>query len=362
MSDDKTSASQNRLTIHHITMPGPSSSALHLLTLGGGLFVCFFGGMALSIGCLRVGLGSPSATLDFLISLMCGFAAAAAFTWAFHSYHTRKRTRIAGVATGAAQVTPDSDRTNIDWVIAEVKHILYSDLFNSRALRTAAKAVPPGHALWINAKRPEDSIDPISTDISFEPIDLKSDVEQLAWLCTAILEIRECQLPAQPQRNQSPHVMKTLFKKYLGMTLRWTFMALQLSYLSSLVYYAMTNGLSLASVSLFLLISMWGIVWVKPLFFDRQWFLIPGGLLLREATLFPRRDTFRIVTPVTHGIVIDDRFGVAAINDRNRTLKLTCPNRASWAILAAWLSTARTPTESEIRSFLGLPAQADSNA
>ncbi|MBI5762552.1 MAG: hypothetical protein HZA51_03400 [Planctomycetes bacterium] len=359
MSDEKTTGPKSRLTIHHLSLRQKTSSALHLLTLGSGMFISFFVGMALGSGCLKIGWRSASTSIDVLASLLCGFGASALFALALQRLDSRKRKRVACHAHGSAQQHVTMNDPCLESLPAHIEQLMREFTFYNRILRKAVTTIPPGHAVWINAKRPDNSVDPISTDIYFEPIELSRDIEQLVWLCMSNLEVRERQQPALPSKAQNPPASKSRAKKFANAASQISVLTLQLCWLVIMIYDAVTKGLSIGSVVPFLLVSGWVFAWIRPLFLDRQWFLIPGGILLREVVLFPRSDTFRVISPMTHGILIDERHGVAAINDLDRTLRIACPGGAAWAILAAWLSTARTPTESEIRTFLGLPVQAD---
>ena len=88
----------------------------------------------------------------------------------------------------------------------------------------------------------------------------------------------------------------------------------------------------------------------------RSWWLVPGGLLLREN--HPLRGTTKVglVDRMTASLFIE--VGERAfVYQAGKKYVIRCPGRQTDALLAAWLSPARTPTKDEVLAFFGPDAE-----
>ncbi len=89
------------------------------------------------------------------------------------------------------------------------------------------------------------------------------------------------------------------------------------------------------------------------LFFERRWWLVPGGLAYREVAAWRRGMRVGLITPEDSSLVLDWRSGDGYLHDGSRGFHFKCGEYAGWAIACMWMSTARRRTLSEMRSFFG---------
>lgn len=110
-------------------------------------------------------------------------------------------------------------------------------------------------------------------------------------------------------------------------------------------------------VGCLLLPFLWGLLR------GRTWWLVPGGVVYRDHRLWRKGVSVGLLTPCSSSLVVD-MDGAAYFTDRGRlrccSWGLGDPDadaRALAALLAAWLSRARTPTREEILAFMGPDAE-----
>ena len=73
--------------------------------------------------------------------------------------------------------------------------------------------------------------------------------------------------------------------------------------------------------------------------------------------IWNRQPTARIFVPEHTPLLIDMRDGEGMVMDSDKVRRFVADEQARWGVLAAWVSSARRPSEEELQSFLGMPGQ-----
>jgi len=82
------------------------------------------------------------------------------------------------------------------------------------------------------------------------------------------------------------------------------------------------------------------------------WWIVPGGLVFREGGLAKPAQVIGLLTANDSSMLVDARCGKVIVHRGNQTFPILADPFFCWAILAGWISTARTPTMAEIESLL----------
>ncbi len=221
-------------------------------------------------------------------------------------------------------------------------------------LKKALARIPPRHVLYLNYPLRPSSQLPTSNDVPFEPIDIAADDEQLNWLVTMNLESGP-QLPEfdQPKKKgRWPDGIKAL----LAVIFRLLYILMMIGAILGGGYDLFFGKWSSESFAFLFYAAIFSGGFIIPLFVEKKWFLVPGGVVMRESRLWTRNDQINVYTPNTHGILFDAESRTVALLDGTRLYRFQSDEDVTWPTLAAWLSTARTPTDQEIHTFLGQPA------
>lgn len=91
---------------------------------------------------------------------------------------------------------------------------------------------------------------------------------------------------------------------------------------------------------------------------ERRWWLVPGGVIVREHRLWRRTMRAGLVRPQDTSIFVDFRTATALflLNGSACMIRLY-KGESAWAFIAGWISTARPPTDEEVLAFLGRDAK-----
>ncbi len=96
-----------------------------------------------------------------------------------------------------------------------------------------------------------------------------------------------------------------------------------------------------------------GLLWMVTLIAGRRWWAVPGGIVRVDHRLWRSQRDVRVYRSANTPLFVDYGKSEGYVLFRGRLA--TIP--ASWTLLAAWLSTARSPTDEEILAFVGPDAR-----
>lgn len=104
-------------------------------------------------------------------------------------------------------------------------------------------------------------------------------------------------------------------------------------------------------VLLCVMTALLGIRFYGRLVYERRFWMVPGGILFREARAWRRGLRIGSILRADSALVIDSVHIQSYTLHEGRVLRLPC---AGPPLLVAWLSTARPPTPSEVAEFFGV--------
>lgn len=203
---------------------------------------------------------------------------------------------------------------------------------------------PPQHVIIINADSSFVLTKLAENNREFEPIEI-SRFGQLATVMGITLPASDTDSAVDRRQIRQDILMILVCAPFV------------LAGISEIAIGRMGAGISFMSVPGFYL----AVRWILPLLVESKRWVVPGAIAFSTLGVWRQSNKIDVCSRTNASIAIDLRGGRILVF-AGRTYIFHVPRAVAPGILAAWLSTARTPTESEIRSFLGLPAQADSNA
>ncbi len=117
----------------------------------------------------------------------------------------------------------------------------------------------------------------------------------------------------------------------------------------SMFFWNPQSGFLCVSIGVVLL----GLLWMVTLIGGRHWWAVPGGIVRVDHRLWRSQRDVRVYRSTNTRLFVDYSESKGYVVFRG--LLATIP--ASWTLLAAWLSTARSPTDEEILAFVGPDAR-----
>lgn len=228
-------------------------------------------------------------------------------------------------------------------------------------LTRLVRQLPPATVVVVGGPSNVDPVRPVNCEIPFEPIDLFGDIERSWWLYLNNLKSNP-NITIEEEPELSPDMTQGLLPKKAELKrilIQHILIIIAVSFVFRLGWYV--PGIIFSIVTSVIIASRIP-QFIEGLLFPKTWWLIPAALAVFETRPFRAVARSSIFLNSQASLVIHLPMGFFAIGNADRAFAARCAPFHAWCVLAAWLSTARTPTESEIRSFLGLPAQADSKA
>jgi hypothetical protein len=236
-----------------------------------------------------------------------------------------------------------------------------------RELHEILKRCGPGWAVVVGRDKAPFVPVPVADAVPFEPIALTEPNEPLRALLRR--SYLECDLSAALRetggRTARLRIAGWLRKWQSGSTPGATFRRTAVLVAAALVLclpFLAINQPGARSV-LLLLIGMVVLAVLPRLVTGRTWWLVPGGVAYRDHRLWRKGVKVGLVTR-QHASMVLDMAGTAYFPGGKRPLRCWWSREPqarsvciAAALLAAWVSTARTPTREEVLAFMGPDAE-----
>jgi hypothetical protein len=234
-----------------------------------------------------------------------------------------------------------------------VEHSLLRRMTSRRLMSRLLGQFDPGVVVFLNGPTLKGGPQPQSNDVPFEPIDLEEDLDRLYWLFWLNVgeQVESHQFDAQAENREDERgsesfwqVAKAFVRAYGGL--------IPLVLLIGVVIVRPS-----ATMIIVLILSMLPLItaWLTLLFVERKWWLVPGGLIRREALLWRNEPRVTLHAPQHTPLIVDMRSGTGFLLDEGRTRRFPCQGLIAWVVIAGWISHARTPSVEEAVSFAGPP-------
>ena len=251
--------------------------------------------------------------------------------------------------------------------LAYRRHLQRSFQFEGRLRLACGRVLADAGEGWLIVVRgPKTAPPPLPapSDAAFEPINPAEPDEQLVWLLRRSYPDAFADETAKAASERSVAsrrrgILTTLRRvaARIATLLGWAWLAW--------IVYAMLFPRRVPGGWVYRIIFVWLLLlpFLWHLVRGRTWWLVPGGVVYRDHRLWRKRVVVGLLTWRGSSVMIDVD-GTAYFSDRGRL------RRYHWgradrkadaagvaALLAAWLSTARTPTREEVLAFMGPDAE-----
>ncbi len=213
------------------------------------------------------------------------------------------------------------------------------------------KTLPKGTNLLTSGTKRVTITLPIPSDVFFEPADVREATE-----CMDIIRLGYNKMMQGTDTNEE-HTENTKGRRtpisFWMRRIGGTIMSLLgIAWLIGQVIIGLYNKDHIYTISWFVwVVVILGQYWLN-IFYLNQWWLIPGGIIGREYRLWRKHLNIRIIrAPQTVSFYDMHRKQLHIAYD-NQGIDIPLDPIQYHAFLVGWLSTARSPSEEEILSFL----------
>jgi hypothetical protein len=299
------------------------------------------------------GIDEVPGILFFMMGVVFG-ALASGWSWIV-LHHNRLMRNPAERNERLRQLLRDST-SQTRWPHRVVETVLRSRNPTKKKFRTQVGKIGAGHLVIVTGRGDRRPIRPGSSEVELEPVEICDEsewtfaehgaipVDALRSGEVRIAEREECaEESEEPEIEWRPTLRRRLSP--ISYWVSWVFVAL-------MIYHAW-YGSAVAQIAL----AAWIIVivraWTGGFFFERRWWLVPGGLAYREVAAWRRGMRVGLITPEDSTLVLDWRTGDGYVQDGGRGYHFKFGDYAGWAIASTWMSTVRRRTLSEMRSYFG---------
>jgi len=218
-----------------------------------------------------------------------------------------------------------------------------------RALK-ALKELPQGTVIVANAAAGIPFVLPGRSSVAFEPVSLSKPDDGLVNLLELGLIARLEEDPAVAGRSESQDVQPARRGRTISLVGACALLAIMLTVLGWAIRAVAQSGTILVCVPLVLVIVV--VVYLGPLFGEREWWLVPGGLVGRRSPFWRTRAQLIHVRGHEAVLFLDLRAHSCLVVHRGRVYTLMAFSLLwAWALLSGLLSLARPPSEEEINDL-----------
>jgi len=225
------------------------------------------------------------------------------------------------------------------------------------AVRKLLEGMPPGTVILARAEPAEESLPIEGVHVSFEPIRIDEPDERIADVVFPTIEQPSGE--AETRANDAPNDSadedgpKTGWLGVGRVAIVLLTTLLVLAWCVWEVIHAIIRRRPSEATLLWLVALTLAWAWLGPLFFERQWWLMPAGLAVRETGLLRRKLRVDYFRPVDSVLFLDTAEGVAHVASRGRSGTIDLPLEGPSAVLAAWFSPVDSPPREVVEAFLG---------
>jgi len=226
----------------------------------------------------------------------------------------------------------------------------------SRRFASSLKRIPVGNIVLAESESHRLARQPATSAIPFEPIDLADDRERLAALrqmdhgklarSPVLRKVRKMFKLTLPRFRQRPYYFLDIFAFCLCLAIAWA----SGCFLSGTWYSVLNTLRDLAVLD----------AAVASLFREDHWWLVPGGLICRRFRFWRKGVSVQLFTRADTPLFLEARDGTGLVLDEDRLRRFSYSKEDLPAVIAAWISRARTPSLEEVRAFVGQDSAPDS--
>jgi hypothetical protein len=225
-----------------------------------------------------------------------------------------------------------------------VEEVLRRAFQSPRRIKKILRVMEPGAGILVllpRAKGPDAPPRPIP----FEAVEIDNYDERVAWLMWRHWEEGSDEPPSGDSENYEDNEESSIKERLVEASRYYFGLAITIA----LVVWVLWRR-ELFYIAVFGALIVLPILW--RLIVNRTWFIVPGGVVLREDHIWGRQKRLRMATPDDSPLIADHRTGEALVMLDGRARKIVCPATLP-LLVAAWRSSARRPTLEEVETLLG---------
>lgn len=295
----------------------------------------------------------PFWLFPFTIGLMAGLP----FLWVPKFSRAIARRRLRASMARSARL---AHITETEKYAARLPHRVIENVLRlypepKRRTRRALRSVSTGRMIVVYDPNMPHRWRPDAKELMFEPLDLSHDSDRGLSLLRLSADVsdEDTKDPGHPPGETESMIAMA------GRLTRLRYRRLWVLYTIAVIYLIVrlatsANCIIAAAVTLALGCSIF-----PRLLLRRQWWLVPGGLILREDKAWRRGVDVHLFNTDSSALFIDMRNGQGMVYDGCKVWRFQCAPFNRWLVVAGWTSTAQRPTLDEVRSFLGVDQESN---
>jgi len=240
----------------------------------------------------------------------------------------------------------------------EFQAALLTPFRTSGRIWRAVSPLPAGSTMAVGFPLEYQFARPVPNEIGFEPIEMDEPNDQMRALLEMNLAaggIAYAEKIEPPKVSKLARNSQSRRRKPTPSDLLWLLAAIGFSLwiwqargtFPFFYFFMMTSGFALSHA--------------RSLVDPRRWWLVPGGIVYREARSWRKKMKVGMVTPENSPLFVHYEEGYALVRVNTMTLRIGCPDWTGWCVMAAWMSTAARPTKEEVLAFFGPDAEWEGN-
>ncbi len=357
MSETNTHSNSPPPRVLRIWLPSRKVSWYMLVVLAVGVLVSY----AMAVAMLAVAIVMPFEMLDrtppgFLVPVAWLLAMIGPYPWIriFNRWQHRRRIKPTRHRCARLAKVLEAKESIVRLPHRYIEQLMRKKSASTKPMKRALLALNPGTVIIANGSRLHDLPRLTPNDISFEPIDLIEDEGQAIWLVRANYEAQnlaheEYMSTEEETEEGSPgHLYwqaQFWTDRFMGVAILLMFAAGPLLFDNDPII----KWLLISSLTLLAFAALFG-----ELFTERRWWLMPCGLFYREHRFWKKELRIKLLRATDTPLFLNLELGQALVVDDGKVRSISISPSMGLAILAGWISTAHTPTEQEIQSFVGI--------
>jgi len=234
------------------------------------------------------------------------------------------------------------------WIERELR----AAIVTPQRLKQLIKRLPPNTAIVAGDWAWGLFDQPTPSDIVFEPLEVGEWSDRLEDVATAVLPKspvakRDDQVSAERREGQ----VSGRFTRWTSALSSWLLAAITIFYMGSIVWGAIRGQRNKLFWLLFF-IGLFFASWLFSLIVERKWWVIPGGLCLRESRLWRKHcRVARFSAEETPLLVYLPHFSVSIL-DGGKARLVQAEGPVLWVLLSTWGSRARSPSVAELHAYV----------
>ena len=341
---------------HRLRIPTPRTSELYAVIMALGILAAWtviYGGAVLIL-MQRAGYPADPPQWIYTLSITAGLIGPIALAILVERSRHARRMRPTRLRTERLDRLAASPASRDRLHHRHIEGVLRRVHAGRRAIERELVRLPPRSIILVTAREFVPRKVPCDSTVPFEPIDIADNSNHVFDLVDLFFsDVAAFVEPARATAADS--VNPPAQGLFSGTSRQWAACAaVMIPFLAFVFYQTIGSFDRFEFVALLVCLSFVASQAPRCLIFERRWWLVPGGLLYREDRIWRKSLRWGVIRANESPLMIDMRSGIARVVERGRVRRVRCAEIARWFVVAGWASAAPSPTDEQVRSFLGV--------